>query len=217
MKASIKIKFYKLFTSLLCICAMGSIFLPVGANASTKDSKISKYYYVFDDDSLLTRENIDEIGTYGQSLNAGGVKLIMNVKKQTPADVKKENQSIFYNYIKENNGDKKVIVCSYYTDSKEFIMYDDYGIFSDKEITKFGADLAKYQTLGRLQDGIMYTYKTVAKDINKHFELKLDSISSLQIEDISTNNAVMIRNILAVGIFICCAIGFRRNKNIALD
>ena len=217
MKADIKTKIYKLFTALLTICTLGTIFIPSVAQASTKDNKISEYYYVYDDDSLLTRGNIDEISNYGASLNAGGVKLIVNVKKQSPSDLKKETQNIFYNYVKENNGDKKVVVYSYYTESKEFYLYDDYGIFDEKDLTQIKKDLEKYQTLGRVKDGIIYSYKDISKIVNNHFSLNLDSISNLQLEDISSNSAIVIRNILGVAIVVVFLIGMRRNKSVSLD
>lgn len=206
---------FKLGIGICMIFSMIFNILPIDAYA--KSSELSEYYYVYNDSSILSRENIDEIDNYATSLDSSGVDIILNVKEHNPYSENKESGDIFDKYAKKANGKKKIIVVSYYTDSKEFYIWDDYKIFSEKDLISMQNDMIKFQNAGKVQEGIMYTYKIIAKKVNSKLSLNLSSIEDLETPNPFSNYSIMLRNAFGLITIIIVLICFRRNKKNPLE
>ena len=195
-----------LFTSLF---PLNNVFAAKGT--------VSSNYFFSEEEEKLERSQKDEILKFGELLNFQGVDLIINTKIQNNKTGNEECKDIFYNYMKKGSSQNKVIVLIYYTDNKELQIYDDYGIFSDKDIQDLQNVLKKFQSNDKLGEGLVFSYKTLAKKINKELNLKIVDLNDMTIENPYKRSIFTIRNALVLIILVLCLFGFRRNKEMPLN
>lgn len=182
-----------------------------------KVNDISPYYYVYNDKDLLTRTEVDEVSMIGEILSLKGYDLIFNVSDDNVGTDNSESKDIFYKYLKKIDNssiDRKVIVLSYYTNSNELQVYDDYGLFNDSFIEEMQIKLNKYNKNDLIGEGVIYVYKSLSKYINEKQKLGISSISDMEVEYLYDGGYYFnFRNIFLITTIGILIFGFRRNKN----
>lgn len=198
---SIVFMFVFLFTSLL----------PNKAYAETSIS------YVNEEVELLTMSQKDEIKGYGEQLSAKGLNLIFETRIQNNKNGNEECKDIFYSYIKKSQSNNKVIVAIYYTDKKEFEFYDDYGVLTKNTLDEVFNYIKKFDSNDKLDEGIIFSYKVLSKELNKKLDLNIESIKNLNVENPYRHSIFSIKNFTGILIVLVLLIGFRRNKNMNIN
>lgn len=198
-----------------------SVFLLIPTVANAKINDVSPYHYVYNNDSLLTRTNIDEISSIGEMLSLKDIELIVNVANENKGTDNSECRDIFYTYLKDKNFSnsqkpKRIIPISIYKDTKNLFIYDDYGILNPKFIEDLNKKVNSYISNNNIDKGVIYAYKSIAKELNKELNLGIKSIDDLELDDTYTKkNLFSIKNIFLFAALIIVVIGFRRNKVIS--
>lgn len=187
-----------------------------------KSIDVSPYYYIYNNASILSRTEIDEISSIGEMLSLKGVDLIFNVSAENKKDGNQECKDIYYTYLKnidysKEKYEKRILVVSYYIDTNEFQFYDDYSIINTKLITDLNTKLLKYSSSNNINDGIIFSYKSIAKDLNKSLNLGIKTIQEISLNDLYKSNSFFtFKNLLLVLIIIVLLLGFRRNKELSV-
>lgn len=170
--------------------------------------------YISEETETLTMSEIDEISSYGEQLSLKGIDLILQTKSQNNRTGNEECKNIFYSHVKKNNSENKIIVIIYYTEENEFEFYDDYGIMSKKTLENVFNYLKKFNVNGQINNGITFAYRTIAKELNSEFDLNIDILNQLSIENPYKRSIFSIKNFIGILIVGVLLVGFRRNKDI---
>lgn len=168
--------------------------------------------YINEETETLTMSQKDEISNYGEMLSSNGIDLILQTKTQNNRAGNEECKNLFYSYIKKNQSDNKVIVIIYYTEKKELQFYDDYGILSKQSLDNVFSYLKKFDSNKQLNNGLMFAYRTLSKELNDKYNLNINILNQLSIENPYKHSVFTIRNFIGLLIVCVLLIGFRRNK-----
>ena len=200
--------FKKYISAIICTLILTTIIPDV-----TTKAEVVKTQYVENSTNLLNQYHLDEIDYIGAALKGNNAHLELYLESKSITTDFSEVKDKYFEVVNKVGNDKDVILIAYFNEDKKLLIYDEKNIITISDQELLAEKLDRYRKDNLTNEGLMYIYRYVAKEMNKDLKMRNKIISNLDLEDrYDTKNIFSIPMICAGLIGVTLIFGLKRKR-----